>query len=71
MSRDTPYDCPQCGEPTETIHEGYCAECCADNQAALDQHNAAFVAWQNMTDVQRDKAIRRAVELNGIVVERH
>lgn len=65
-----PYDCPQCGESTETLHEGYCADCCAENQVALDKHNAEFYAWQNMTDLQRDKAIRRSVELNGIVVER-
>jgi hypothetical protein len=55
------YDCPQCGEPTETLHEGYCAECCADNQSALDLHNAQHDDWQTLTDQQRDARIRDAV----------
>ena len=61
MSRDTPYDCPQCGEPTETLHEGYCAECCADNQAALNQLNAQRDEWQRLTNDQRDACIRDAI----------
>lgn len=56
-----PYDCPQCGEPTETLHEGYCADCCAENQAALDKHNAEFDAWEAMTPKQRDARIRDAI----------
>lgn len=57
--------CPQCGCDTPELHEGYCEECCRDNQAALDQHNAAFSEWQRMTDVQRDKRIRDAIRLSG------
>ena len=34
--------CPQCGCDTPELHEGYCEDCCRENQAALDQHNAAF-----------------------------
>lgn len=60
----TDYNCPQCGEPTETLHEGYCAECCSENQARLDAHNAAFDAWKKMTDAQRDTAIRLACKHN-------
>ena len=54
------YDCPQCGEPTQELHEGYCAECCSDNQRRLDQHNAEHDRWQRMTDAQRDAAIKFA-----------
>lgn len=57
--------CPQCGCDTPELHEGYCEECCRDNQAALDQHNAAYSEWQGMTDVQRDKRIRDAIRLSG------
>lgn len=54
------YDCPQCGEPTDRLHEGYCAECCEENQRALDLHNAAYDRWAGMTDAQRSDEIRRA-----------
>ena len=54
-------NCPQCGEPTENFHEGYCEECCADNQRALDLHNAQFDHWSRLTDAERDKAIKRAI----------
>lgn len=56
------YDCPQCGEATETLHEGYCAECCTENQRALDLHNAEYDRWQSMTDNQRQSAISAAVQ---------
>lgn len=55
------YDCPKCGEPTETLHEGYCQECCTENQRALDLHNAEFDRWQCMSDDQRRAAIKAAV----------
>ena len=64
------YHCPQCGDDTPELHEGYCRHCCEENQAALDAHNSAYVAWQKMTDVQRDAAIRRAISPNGILVDR-
>jgi len=55
------YDCPQCGDPTEVLHEGYCRDCCTDNQAALDEHNAAWDRWQSFSDAERDAAIRNAL----------
>lgn len=60
-----PYDCPQCGEGTPELHEGYCAECCHDNQQRLDAHNAHFDAWERMSPAQRDARIRDAVRLEG------
>lgn len=54
------YDCPQCGEATERMHEGYCEPCCQENQAALDLHNATYDRWQSMTNAERDDEIRRA-----------
>lgn len=50
--------CPQCGDDTLELHEGYCEECCCANQRALDQHNAEYNRWQRMTDAQRDAAIK-------------
>ena len=53
-------DCPQCGNQTERLHEGYCEPCCQENQAALDLHNAAYDRWQSMTDAKRGDEIRMA-----------
>ena len=53
--------CPQCEAETPDLHEGYCVECCADNQRALDEHNAQYDAWKEITSDQRDSAIRDAV----------
>lgn len=53
--------CPQCGEPTDTFHEGYCKECCEDNQVSLDQHNASYDFWQRLSDDERSRYIRDAV----------
>jgi NMD protein affecting ribosome stability and mRNA decay len=55
------FSCPQCGENTPELYEGYCAECCAANQAELDEHNAQFDRWQRMTDKQREFEIKQAV----------
>ena len=63
MSDGHAYDCPQCGEPTETLHEGYCEDCCRDNQAALDAHNRAFDRWEKMSDNERARAIAKAAGL--------
>lgn len=52
--------CPQCGEDTPTLHEGYCADCCSDNQRTLDLHNYAVDRWAALTDQQREDEIRRA-----------
>jgi len=54
-------NCPQCGCKTDQLCEGHCAECCADNQVALDLHNAQHDEWQRLTDQQRDARIRDAV----------
>lgn len=51
--------CPQCGTETEQLHEGYCKECCYDNQINLDRHNAEYDYWSRMDDVRREEAIRR------------
>ena len=54
--------CPICGEPTEELHEGYCADCCAEMQRGLDLHNAGFDIWEAMTDAERNYSIAKAVE---------
>lgn len=55
------WDCPQCGEGAEQLHEGYCRECCNENQRALDEHNEAYDRWRAMSQDQRDAAIKRAI----------
>ncbi len=52
-------NCPQCGEPTEQLHEGYCEECCNQNQYDLDCFNARHDWWNGLTRKQKDEAIRR------------
>jgi len=52
--------CPQCGDPTEALHEGYCEPCRDANQNALDLHNAEYDRWQGMTDRQRADEIKCA-----------
>lgn len=54
--------CPRCGEPTETLHEGYCRECCEEGRRALDLHNITFDRWERMSDAQRWDEIRRACQ---------
>lgn len=55
------FNCPQCGEATEQLHEGYCAECFRENQMRLDLHNAQFDCWERTTDAERDAEIRLAI----------
>ena len=52
-------DCPQCGQetPEDQFQEGYCIHCFADNQRALDEHNARNDWWKSLSDVERDRAI--------------
>lgn len=54
--------CPQCGVDTHPrdFREGVCGECCDENQRALDEHNAGFDRWEQMTDEERDREIREA-----------
>jgi hypothetical protein len=41
------------------LHEGYCEECCNQNQAELDRHNAEYDHWNRMDNERREEAIRR------------
>jgi glutaredoxin len=54
------FSCPQCESDTETLNEGYCEECRAENQNRLDQHNFEFDAWSRMSDQDRDNRIKQA-----------
>ncbi len=60
---DVYLDCPQCGLLTakNDFTEGYCSDCAAENQRALDEHNASFDRWERLTDEQRAAEIRRAL----------
>lgn len=53
--------CPQCGSATDKLHEGYCEPCCNENQSALDLHNAQYDRWKKMTDIEREREIRKAM----------
>lgn len=52
--------CPQCGCETRALYEGYCLECRDENQSQLDQHWAQYNHWGQLSDDERDKAIRNA-----------
>lgn len=54
--------CPQCGEDTDELHEGYCLECCQANQTALDAHNALFDWWESLSFRERRNQIRKACQ---------
>lgn len=54
-------DCPQCGEPTETLHEGYCHDCCEQNQRELDEHNFRHDWWGGLTAAEREAHIKNAL----------
>ncbi|MCW8988353.1 MAG: hypothetical protein OQK75_11870 [Gammaproteobacteria bacterium] len=56
--------CPQCGERTEQLHEGYCEECCNENQVALDKHNAEYDHWNRLDSERREEEIKRSMEHN-------
>ena len=53
-------DCSQCGEPTKEFLEGYCHYCQQANQRELDEHIWRERMWREMTDEQREQAIRNA-----------
>ena len=57
---DEQFDCPQCGDPTDTLHEGCCEQCCTSNQAALDDHNRQHDRWARLNNAQRDSEIKQA-----------
>ena len=52
--------CPQCGEPTNELHEGFCEECYQQNQVELDLHNAEYDHWNRMSFEEREEAIKRS-----------
>lgn len=52
--------CPQCGDDTETLHEGYCERCRTANQLELNGHIAQVEAWDRLTDEERRARIRAA-----------
>lgn len=52
--------CQQCCETIEKLCEGYCEDCCKQNQYDLDCFNARHDWWNGLTQKQRDEAIRRA-----------
>lgn len=54
------FDCPQCGEKTPTLNEGYCEDCREENQRNLNEHNRSFDNWQRMNSDEREAAIRGA-----------
>lgn len=54
------WTCSQCGAFTPVLREGACVQCCEDNQARLDAHNAAFDAWEKLTEAERERRIRAA-----------
>lgn len=53
--------CSQCGEGCLEFREGYCVDCCEQNQRELDLHNASYDRWNAMTTAEREDAIRRAL----------
>ncbi|WP_434706887.1 hypothetical protein J3Q07_08215 [Pseudomonas sp. D4-18] len=57
---DKQFNCPQCGESTDTLHEGYCEPCCSGNQAALDDHNHQHDRWARLSSTERDVEIKHA-----------
>jgi hypothetical protein len=66
VSKDGEYEgrrgmnCPQCGCETETLHEGYCKDCCDNNQGTLDTHNAQFTRWEHLSEDEKDREIMAA-----------
>jgi len=52
--------CPQCGDDTDELVEGYCSFCYEVNQLALDEHNAGYDAWQELSDAERWDYIKDA-----------
>ena len=58
----TEQDCPQCGEPTLQFYEGYCEQCCLENQAALDKHNADYDYWTRLDNERREELIRQSYD---------
>ncbi|WP_152531886.1 hypothetical protein [Pseudomonas syringae] len=60
--KDQTFDCPQCGEPTDELHEGCCEACCSGNQDALDDHNFQHDRWARLGNAERSSEIKRATK---------
>ena len=59
------FSCPQCGEGTDTLYEGFCEVCRDENQSRLNQHNAEYDYWNSLTNGEQDRQIKEA--LRGII----
>jgi len=57
--------CPQCGEDSAEFDQGVCVDCCAENQRALDLHNAEHDRWRTLSDSQRADEIARAATIRS------
>lgn len=52
--------CPQCATPTDSFRDGYCEDCAEENQRRLDEHNAGYDWWSELSDRERAEQIKRA-----------
>lgn len=55
------FNCPRCGEETETLNDGYCEKCRIERQNAINDHNAMFKFWEKCTDSEKDFYIKSAL----------
>ena len=61
MQNETEEYCTQCGEITIEFKEGYCVDCCDQNQRELDDYNVSYDRWEEMTPRQRDIEINNSI----------
>jgi predicted amidophosphoribosyltransferase len=54
--------CPQCGEPTEEFPDGVCPSCSLANQMELDEFLDEHDRWNHLSEAQKDRAIRHAIQ---------
>jgi len=54
------YRCPQCGELTEVLYDGYCHVCHSNNQAALRDYSLGLADYRDLRDTAITKAINQA-----------
>ena len=52
--------CPECGELTDRLCEGFCETCWEYRQAMLDFHNLQFDRWQKLSSSDRESEIKWA-----------
>jgi len=53
-------ECGQCGEITDSLHDGYCEQCYMENQQALDSHNHEYDHWNRLDNERREEEIRNS-----------